>query len=192
MLGGRAACKLCLLFQSHTPWQRGVLARCQRCTDATRQCLLRSWLPPGQVRAAVELLHAWLQHAVRMCPLFCFCLRKGWLPPPCHPHSHPSTIPFPDPGNGIHSLFRHTWINLSLLCVSQQFPHFLPSCSFFISEDIVSPAIYFNFLHEVQLREAFEHFRFISAFSDLWDLTLLTVSSFSIRGRFLLTLKHFL
>lgn len=77
--------------------------------------------PPGQATAALE------QH-----PPFCFCLGKGYLPSPCHSHLHPSTIPFPDPGHGFHSRFGHTWINLSLLSASQQFPHFLPSwCLFY-------------------------------------------------------------
>lgn len=82
----------------------------------------------------------------------------------------------------------HTWVNLPFPSVSQQ----LSPCSHFISEDTVSPAIYFGFLPVVQLSEAFEHILFISAFYDLKDTDLLMVSSFPISSRFLLTLKHFL
>lgn len=81
-----------------------------------------------------------------------------------------------------------TWVNLPFPSVSQR----LSPCSHFISEDTVSPAIYFGFLPVVQLSEAFEHILFISAFYDLKDTDLLMVSSFPISSRFLLTLKHFL
>jgi len=47
---------------------------------------------------AAGLPRAWPQHAVQVCPLFCYCLRKGWSPSPCHSHPYSGTIPFPDPG----------------------------------------------------------------------------------------------
>lgn len=164
------------------PFEMPISAGWKGCMPATFAC------PRSQALAArlVSSLHIWPQRTVRMCPPFCFSLGKEWLPSLCHPHSPPSIISFPDPGKGIYSLFGHTWINLNFyLSVST-------SCLLFISGDGVSPAIYFHFLHEVQLGEAYECFWFIPAFSDLWDLALLTVSSFSIKDRFLLTLEHFL
>lgn len=76
------------------------------------------------------------------CTLCLLHLGKGWLPSPCHPHSHPSTISIPDPGSGIHLLFGHSWINLSFLSVSQQLFLF----SFYFTRYIlyVSPAIFFS------------------------------------------------
>lgn len=65
----------------------------------------------------------------------------------------------------------------------------MSSYSHFISEDTVSPAIYFGFPRVVQLSEAFEHILFISEFYDLKDTNLLTVSSFPVSSRFLLTLS---
>lgn len=54
---------------------------------------------------------AWPQHAVQTYPLFCYCLRKGWSPSPCH--SHPC-IPFPDPGYWILQLLASKLPNLCI------------------------------------------------------------------------------
>lgn len=165
-----------------------VLVRCRCHTGAVQQCLLQHYLPMGQVTAVSHLSTAYCANG----PFVSLLPRERMTSITLAFAFTSQRYPLPDPWNRINLLFGLTRINLSFLSVSQQFPHFLPFCSLFISQDIVSPAIYFNFLHEVHLSKVFEHSQFISAFSDLRDLALPAVSSFSIRGKFLLTPEHFL
>lgn len=118
------------------------------------------------------------------CTLCLLCLGKGWLPSPCILIHIPVLSPSQILGVGfiyylaIPGLTFHFYLSVSS-----------SSCSLFISQDISCMYLllffFFSFLHELQFSKAFECFRFISAFSDLWDLAIPAFSSFSIRDRFL-------